>query len=94
LQYIKIPKLPIWHGEEAIEALHENIKEFEQQRGKELTDKQADAMIKLAKGLISSIEAEVAVSKSRKSAQGLGFVARLKASIMKPTPDSSLSQLA
>jgi len=94
LQYIKIPKLPIWRGEEAIEALHENIKEFEQQRGKELTDKQADAMIKLAKGLISSIEAEVAASKSRKSAQGFGFVARLKASIMKPAPDSSLSQLA
>ncbi len=93
MQYIKIPKLPIWRGEKAIEALQENIKEFEQQRGKELTDKQADAMIKLAKGLISSIEAELAESKAKKSSHGLGFVARLKASIMKPAPDSSLNQL-
>jgi len=90
LHYIEIPKLPTWRGEEAIEALQEIIKEFEQQRGKELTDNQANAMIKLAKGLISSIEAEIASSKSRHTL-GSGFVSRLKASIMKPSPDTSLN---
>ena len=46
-------------GQDAIEALNEIIEELEEQRGKELTKKQAKALIKFANGLISAIEAEM-----------------------------------
>jgi len=55
---IGTPEFPRLCGEEAIEALCYYILELEEQRGKELTDKQTTAMIKLTKRLISSIEAE------------------------------------
>ena len=46
-------------GEEAIEVLHDFIRELEEQRDKELTDKQTNALTKFSLGLISStIEAE------------------------------------
>lgn len=93
MQYIEVPKSQSWRGEEAIEALQEIIKEFEQQKGKELTGQQADSLIKFAKVLISAIEAEVAAGKSKKTMKGLGFVAKLKATIMKPASDSNLNHL-
>ena len=58
MRYIEIPDFPILRGEKAIKALYDFINELEEQRGKELTDKQTDALIKLAHGLISSIEEE------------------------------------
>lgn len=58
MQPIEIPKFPRLSGEKAIKALHDFINELEEQRGKELTEKQTTAIIKFAKGLISSIEAE------------------------------------
>lgn len=58
MQPNQIPEFPKLRGEEATEALHDFIKELEEQRGKELTDKQTTALIKFSLGLISSIEAD------------------------------------
>jgi len=58
MQPIEIPKYPTLHGEKAIKALYDFINELEEQRCKELTEKQTTALIEFAKGLISSIEAE------------------------------------
>jgi len=55
---IQIPELPTLRGEKAVKALHNFIAELEEQRGKELADKQATALIKIARALISSIQAE------------------------------------
>ena len=59
---IKTPEFPRLRGGEAIEALCYYILELEEQRGKELTEKQTTALIKLTKRLISSIEAETRLS--------------------------------
>ena len=58
MQPIEVPDFPRLRGEEAIEALCYHVLELEEQRGKELSDKQTTALIKLVKELISSIEAE------------------------------------
>ncbi len=55
---IETTEFPRLRGYEAVEALCYYIIELEEERGKELTDKQTTAMIKLMKRLISSIEAE------------------------------------
>jgi len=59
MQLIEIPEIIVLRDQEAIEALHEFIGELEGQRGKDLTDKQTDALVSFAEGLISSIEAEM-----------------------------------
>lgn len=59
MRVIEIPEFPTFRGQEAIDALNEIIKELEQQKGKELTEKQAKALIKVANGLISSIKVEI-----------------------------------
>jgi len=64
MQPIEIPEFEILRGEKAIEALNVFINELEGQRDKELTDKQTNALIKMAKGLISSIEAETRLEDS------------------------------
>ena len=53
---VEVPEFPMLRGEKAARALHDFIAELEGQRGKELTDKQAGALIKIAKGLISSLQ--------------------------------------
>lgn len=58
MQPVLIPEFPKLRGEEAIEVLHNFIREFEEQGGKELTTKQTNALTKFSLGLISSIEAE------------------------------------
>jgi len=58
MESLRIPNFPTLHGEEAIKALCDFIGELEEQRGRELSEKQTAAMIKLAKGLISTIEKE------------------------------------
>ena len=57
MQRVEIPEFPVLRGEEAVEALYGFIRELEEQRGKELTDKQTTALIEFSLGLISSIEA-------------------------------------
>ena len=59
MEYIEIPEFPRLRGEKAIDALSDFINEIEEQRGEELTEKQTAALIKLAKALISYIDAEI-----------------------------------
>jgi hypothetical protein len=80
MQPIKVPEFKILRGEKAIEALNAFIDELESQRGEELTDKQANALIKLAKGLISSIEAETRLNTPNKETD---LVRHVKKTIMK-----------
>ena len=80
MQLIEIPEIIVLRGKEAIEALHGFIDELEGQRGKDLTDKQTDALVRLAEGLISSIEAEM---QSNSSKEEMRLVKRLKKTTMK-----------
>jgi hypothetical protein len=56
---IKIPKFPVFRGKKAIKVLRYIANELEGQRCEELTEKQVAALIKITKGLISSIELEM-----------------------------------
>lgn len=58
MQELQVPKSHLLQGKEAITALNEYIGELEQYTGEDLTRTQTAALIKLAKGLISSIENE------------------------------------
>jgi len=58
MQYLNIPTYQTLRGEEAIKALNEYIKELEEQKPEELTDKQVKALTKFARRLISSIKLE------------------------------------
>jgi len=83
MQPVKIPEFPKLRGEEAVEALNDFIKELGEQRGKELTDKQTNALIKFSLGLISSIEAENLASKTMEKLceemkEETRFITRLK----------------
>ncbi len=53
-----LPKFPRLECAEAIEALHNFIKELDE-KDKDLTKKQTKTLKKLAKGIITSIEAEM-----------------------------------
>ncbi len=55
---IKMPKIVCLKGKEAVAALSTFIDELEKQRGKELTDKQTDALIRIANELITHLTAE------------------------------------
>jgi len=70
MRNLVIPEIPILRGQEAIEALNEIIKELEQQKGNELTEKQAKALMKVANELISSIKAEMDSEASNKRKLG------------------------
>lgn len=59
MQPIRKPKIVYLKGKEAVEALSTFIDDLENQRGGELTDKQTDALIRVANELIASIEAQI-----------------------------------
>jgi len=80
MQPIEIPEFEILRGEKAIEALNVFINELEGQRDKELTDKQTNALIKMAKGLISSIETE---TRMNTSSEEMDLLRHLKKTTMK-----------
>lgn len=88
MQFIEIPEFPRLRGEKAIEALYDFVDELEEQRGEELTDKQAKALIKFAWGLIFSIEAEKQLGTSDKDIKEIRFVSQLKETILRYIPDS------
>jgi hypothetical protein len=67
---IEIPEFPVLRGQDAIDALNEIIKDLEQQKGKELTKKQAKALMKVANELIHSIREEMLIEASRKPKRG------------------------
>ena len=54
-----MPKIVYLRGKKAVEALSTFVNELEKQRGKELTDKQVDALIRIANELITCIEAQI-----------------------------------
>jgi hypothetical protein len=91
LELIEIPEFPILHGEKAIKALQDYIRELEEQKNEELTDKQAKAMIQLAQGLISTIETETRTV-SRKKPRESRFVEQFKKAIIRHIPESVVSQ--
>ena len=66
MSFIELPTVVSLRGEDAVQALQGMIGEFEKQKGKELTDKQADALIKVANQLIWSIKAETHSGKTQK----------------------------
>lgn len=59
MQTSETKDLDVLDGKKAIEALCDYVEELEKRRGKHLTGKQTDAMIRLATELISSIRSGV-----------------------------------
>jgi hypothetical protein len=88
MQFVEIPEFPRLRGQKAVEALYEFVDELEEQRGEELTDKQTTALIKFARGLISSIEVEMRSSISEKDIRETRFVGQLKETITQYIPES------
>lgn len=88
MQPVEIPKFRTLHGKKAIKALYDFINELEAQRGEGLTEKQTTALIEIAKGVISSIEAETLSGTSNKSIKGMLFGRQLKKTIVKYFPKS------
>jgi len=82
MQLIEIPQFPTLRGQDAIEALNEIIKELEEQKGKELTEKQAKALIKFANGLISSIEAEMSSGTSNRNKPKSAFFKKFEDAVL------------
>lgn len=66
MQHFEIPELQVLKGEEAIAALKEYIKELNENGDEDLTQNQIMALIKLAQGLISTIESESHSSEPKK----------------------------
>lgn len=88
MQPIEVPKFPTLHGKKAIKALYDFINELETQECKELTENQTTALIKLAKGLISSIEAETLSDTCDRSVKKMLFGGQLKKQLVKHIPHS------
>lgn len=88
MQFVEIPEFPRLRGQKAVEALCDFMDELEEQRGEELTDKQTTALIKFARGLISSIEVEMRSSISDKDIRETHFVGQLKETITQYIPES------
>jgi len=88
MQFIEVPEFPRLRGQKAVEALCDFVDELEEQRGEELTDKQTTALIKFARGLISSIEVELRSSIADKDIRETRFVGQLKETITQYIPES------
>ena len=67
MQEFKRPQTYVLKGEEAVEALNEYINEITSNTPEELTEHQANFMVKLAQSLIQTIENETPPLKSKKS---------------------------
>jgi hypothetical protein len=80
--FIELPEMPVLHGEEAVELLNQMIKEFQQQRGTRLTDKQAEALTKAANQMISIIRGGMWAKSTGKLhiSSRLGLLKRLRSS--------------
>jgi hypothetical protein len=79
MSFIEVPEIPVLQGEEAVELLNQKIDEFQQQKGKRLTEKQAEALTKAAYQMISMIRAEPSPRKLHVS-NHLGFFKRFGSS--------------
>jgi hypothetical protein len=80
--FIEIPEMPVLHGEEAVELLNQMIKDFQQQKGARLTDKQAEVLTKAANQMISIIRGETWAKSTGKLhiSSGLGLFKRFRGS--------------
>ncbi|UCH32160.1 MAG: hypothetical protein JSV05_01865 [Candidatus Bathyarchaeota archaeon] len=83
IQYYKKPAIVVLKGEEAITALNQYIEELRGGQAEELTEEQTGVMIKLAKGLISTIENE---SLAPESSQNPPLIQRLRKAICSNLP--------
>lgn len=63
MQHLEVPETPILQGEDAVRALNEYITELKQEENP-IDDKQRTVMIKLAEGLIRSVQAEIVAQKN------------------------------
>ena len=70
---IEIPEIPELRGEKAVKTLYDAIAELEEQKGDQLTEKRARALIKIAKGMISSLQVERERAKPKKRISWLPF---------------------
>jgi len=80
MQSVMFPEFPRLQGEEAIEALHNFIEELNEKGNKELTKKQTETLKKLAKGIITSIEATKNEEPQNKE---MGFASKIRNSIVR-----------
>jgi hypothetical protein len=85
MQSITLPEFPRLQGEEAIEALHNFIKELNEEGNKELTKKQTKTLKKLAKGIITSIETTKNEEPQNKE---MGFASKIRNSIVRHVQQS------
>jgi len=79
MSFIEIPEIPVLHGEEAVELLNQKIEEFQQEKGKRLTEKQAEALTKAANQMISMIRARTPTGKIQVS-NHWGLLKRIRSS--------------
>lgn len=79
MQSITPPDLSQLDGEEAIEVLRNFIKTLEEKSNEELTKKQTKTLKKVAKGIITSIEAEQTGEPKEKK----GFFSKFRRSTVK-----------
>jgi hypothetical protein len=82
MSFIEVPEMPVLHGEEAVDLLNQMIKEFQQQKGTRLTDKQAEALTKAANQMISIIRGEMWAKSTGKIhiSNRLGFFKKFRSS--------------
>ena len=70
---IEIPDIPNLHGEKAIEALSEFIAELKKQSRDQPPDKQSQALMKIAKAMIASLEAQRETPKPKRMMRWFPF---------------------
>ncbi len=84
MSYIKIPRYPVRHGQEAIDALHKYVEDINGEESGKLTERQKAALTRVSQALISSLETEV------RGDEGFGNAlfpiewAEIKKAILKP----------
>jgi uncharacterized ferredoxin-like protein len=79
MAFIEMPEIPVLCGEEAVEVLNLKIEEFQQEKGKRLTEKQAEALTKAANQMILMIRSEPPAEKLHASDR-LGLFKRFRSS--------------
>lgn len=92
MQQFEMPELSVLRGEDAVAALQEYIDQLEENGDEDLTESQTKALIRLARGLISTIEAESHACEPKRKPQILTRLRRALTenvqSLIKVTPDS------
>ena len=77
MAFIEMPEIPVLRGEEAVEVLNQKIEEFQQEKGKRLTEKQAETLTKAANQMILMIRSKPPTEKLHVP-DHLGFFKRFR----------------